>query len=223
MPSRVLSVTDRLYDYLLESSLRDDPVLRDLRKETARLPWGGMQISPEQGQFMALLVEMLGARRAIEIGTFTGYSSIAVARALPAEGRLICCDVSEEYTNVARKYWQRAGVADKITLELGPALVTLDKLIEQGESGRFDFAFIDADKENYRHYYERCLTLLRPGGLIVIDNVLWGGAVADRRKHDSSTEAIRAFNKRLKVDQRVSLSLLPIGDGITLALKRSTA
>ncbi len=223
MPSRVLAVTDRLYDYLLAASLRDDPVLRDLRKETARLPWGGMQISPEQGQFMALLVEMLGARQAIEIGTFTGYSSISVARALPADGKLICCDVSEEYTNVARKYWRRAGVADKITLALGPALATLDRLIEIGEIGRFDFAFIDADKENYRHYYERCLTLLRPGGLIVIDNVLWGGAVADKRKRDASTVAIRAFNKRLKADQRVSVSLLPIGDGITLALKRHAA
>jgi predicted O-methyltransferase YrrM len=223
LPSRVLAVTDRLYDYLLAASLRDDPVLRDLRKETARLPWGGMQISPEQGQFMALLVEMLGARQAIEIGTFTGYSSISVARALPADGKLICCDVSEEYTNVARKYWRRAGVADKITLALGPALATLDRLIEIGEIGRFDFAFIDADKENYRHYYERCLTLLRPGGLIVIDNVLWGGAVADKRKRDASTVAIRAFNKRLKADQRVSVSLLPIGDGITLALKRHAA
>jgi caffeoyl-CoA O-methyltransferase len=220
MPEHVLALTDKLYDYLLDASLRDDPVLRALRAETARLPWGGMQISPEQGQFMALLVQAIQAKRALEVGTFTGYSSISVARALPADGRLICCDVSEEYTNVARKYWKRAGVDQKITLELGPALATLDKLIAQGEAGHFDFAFIDADKENYRHYYERCLTLMRPGGLILVDNVLWGGSVADKRNKRTSTEAIRAFNKRLKSDNRVSLSLLPVGDGLTLALKR---
>ena len=220
MPERVLGLSEKLYAYLIENSLRDDPVLRDLRLETARLPMGGMQISPEQGQLMALLAQAIQARRCIEIGTFTGYSSISVARALPADGRMICCDVSEEYTKIAQKYWARAGVADKIALELGPALATLDRLIAKGEAGRFDFAFIDADKENYRHYYERCLTLLRKGGLIVVDNVLWGGSVADKRNKRVTTEAIRAFNKRLKSDSRVSLSLLPVGDGLTLALKR---
>ncbi|HUC61610.1 MAG TPA: class I SAM-dependent methyltransferase [Alphaproteobacteria bacterium] len=221
MPERVLGLNEKLYAYLIENSLRDDPVLRDLRAETARLPMGEMQISPEQGQLMALLAQAIQARRCIEIGTFTGYSSISVARALPPDGRMICCDVSEEYTRIARKYWARAGLADKITLELGPALPTLDRLIAMGEAGRFDFAFIDADKENYRHYYERCLTLLRPGGLILVDNVLWGGSVADKRNKGASTEAIRAFNKRLKNDGRVSLSLLPVGDGLTLALKRA--
>ena len=221
MPERVLGLNEKLYAYLIENSLRDDPVLRDLRLETERLPMGEMQISPEQGQLMALLAQAIQARRCIEIGTFTGYSSISVARALPPDGRMICCDVSEEYTRIARKYWARAGLADKITLELGPALPTLDRLIAMGEAGRFDFAFIDADKENYRHYYERCLTLLRPGGLILVDNVLWGGSVADNRNKGASTEAIRAFNKRLKNDGRVSLSLLPVGDGLTLALKRA--
>lgn len=220
MATRTLELTDRLYDYLLKVSLRDDPLLARLRRETARMPRGMMQIAPEQGQFMALLVELIGARKALEIGTFTGYSSLSVARALPADGRLVCCDVSEAFTNVARRYWAEAGVAHKIRLELGPALVTLDRLIAQGESGRFDFAFIDADKPNYPNYFERCLALLRTGGLVAVDNVLWSGAVADRRRRDADTRAIRAFNARLRRDERVSMSLLPVGDGLTLARKR---
>jgi caffeoyl-CoA O-methyltransferase len=217
---RSLNLTDKLHQYILDVSVRDDAVLKRLRRETARLPMAMMQIGPDQGQFMALLVELMEARKAIEIGTFTGYSSLSVARALPPGGRLVCCDVSEEYTRIARKHWQAAGVADKITLHLGPALKTLDRLISEGEAGTFDFAFIDADKTNYRHYYERCLTLLRAGGLILVDNVLWSGNVVNPKKQDADTKAIRAFNARLKKDKRVSLSMLPIGDGLTLALKR---
>ena len=220
MSSRSIQLTDKLYRYLVAVSLRDDELLRRLRRETERLPMGGMQISPEQGQFMGLLVALIGARQAIEIGTFTGYSSLSVARALPPDGRLICCDVSAEYTAVARKYWQEAGVGDKVTLVLGPALGTLDRLIAEGNAGAFDFAFIDADKTNYRNYFERCLTLLRPGGLIAVDNVLWSGRVADARRQDADTSAIRAFNKRLLKDSRVLVSMLPVGDGLTLALKR---
>ncbi len=168
---------------------------------------------------MGLLVELMGAKKALEVGTFTGYSSLCVARALPADGRLVCCDVSEAFTRIARKYWQEAGVARKVTLELGPALRTLDRLIAGGSAGSFDFAFIDADKSNYRNYYERCLELVRPGGLIAVDNVLWGGRVADARQKDADTKAIRAFNKRLKEDRRILLSVLPLGDGLSLALK----
>lgn len=220
MTSHAIKMTDRLYDYLLRVSLRDDPLLRRLRRETAKLPLGVMQIAPHQGQFMALLVELIGARQALEIGTFTGYSSLSVARALPPDGKLICCDVSESFTDIARRYWKEAGVDKKITLKLGPALRTLDALLADGQAGRFDFAFIDADKSNYRNYYERCLKLVRKGGLIAIDNVLWNGAVADKRKQDADTRAIRALNARLKNDRRVSLSLVPIGDGMTLARKR---
>jgi caffeoyl-CoA O-methyltransferase len=179
-----------------------------------------MQISPEQGQFMRLLVELLGARRTLEIGVYTGYSSLCVAQALPEDGQLIACDVNAEYTAIARRYWQRAGLEQRIRLELGPALATLDGLIAAGESGRFDFAFIDADKENYQGYYERSLQLLRRGGLIAIDNVLWGGSVADPADQKSTTLAIRALNARLVEDSRVSVSLIPIGDGLFLARKR---
>ena len=220
MSARSIELTDRLYRYLISVSLREDKLLRRLRRETERLPMGGMQISPEQGQFMALLIELTRARKALEIGTFTGYSSLAVARALPPDGRLICCDVSPVYTAIARKYWQAAGVAGKVTLELGPALPTLERLIAKGEAGSFDFAFIDADKPNYRKYYERCLTLVRPGGLIAVDNVLWSGRPADARRQDADTKAIRAFNRHLLKDSRVLVSMLPLGDGLTLALKR---
>ena len=219
MTSRSIHLTDKLYDYLLAVSLRDDKLLRRLRRETERMPMGGMQIAREQGQFMGLLVELMGAKKALEVGTFTGYSSLCVARALPADGRLVCCDVSEAFTRIARKYWQEAGVARKVTLELGPALRTLDRLIAGGSAGSFDFAFIDADKPNYRNYYERCLELVRPGGLIAVDNVLWGGRVADARQKDADTKAIRAFNRRLKEDRRILLSMLPLGDGLSLALK----
>ncbi len=220
MTSRSIHLTDKLYDYLLSVSLRDDKLLRRLRRETERMPMGSMQIAREQGQFMGLLVELMGAKKALEVGTFTGYSSLCVARALPADGRLVCCDVSEAFTGIARKYWQEAGVAGKVTLELGPALQTLDRLIAGGAAGSFDFAFIDADKSNYRNYYERCLELVRPGGLIAVDNVLWSGKVADARKKDADTRAIRAFNRRLKEDRRILLSMLPLGDGLSLALKR---
>lgn len=220
MSSRTIQMTDRLYDYLLKVSLREPPLLAELRAETAKLPMAGMQISPEQGQFMALLAELIGARRAIEVGTFTGYSALCVAAALPADGKLIACDISEEFTSVARRYWARSGIADRIELRLAPALDTLKSLLAGGGAGSFDFAFIDADKTQYDAYYEAILKLLRPGGLITIDNVLWSGAVADGRKRDADTVALRALNEKLKTDKRISLSMLPIGDGLTLARKR---
>ena len=220
MSSRTLSLDDRLYEYLLSHSLRELPVLRELRAETAKLAGAGMQISPEQGQLMALLVELTGTRRALEIGTFTGYSSLSVALALPADGLLVACDVSEEYTAIARRYWARAGVASRIDLRLGPAVESLHDMLAQGKAGCFDFAFIDADKQNYVEYYECCLRLLRSGGLLTIDNVLWDGQVADPSVTDSDTIAIRTLNDRVFGDERVSFSLLPVGDGLTLARKR---
>ncbi len=218
--NRTITLSDGLYDYLLDVSLREPDVLRRLRDETAKIPAAAMQIAPEQGQFMALLVEVMGARKAIEVGTFTGYSSLSVALALPPGGRLVTCDVNEEWTDVARRYWAEAGVGDRIDLRLAPALETLDALIADGEAETFDFAFIDADKTGYEAYYERILTLLRPGGLVGVDNVLWSGSVIDTTKEDSDTRAIRAFNKKIHRDPRVSLSLVPIGDGLTLARKR---
>jgi predicted O-methyltransferase YrrM len=217
---RTLTIDDRLYDYLITHSLRDLPVLAELRAETAKLPQAGMQTAAEQGQFLGLLIELIAAKRTIEVGTFTGYSALAVALALPPEGRVIACDVNVEFTAIARRYWAKAGVAQKIDLRLAPARETLDKLLAAGEAGRFDFAFIDADKENYLIYYERCLELLRPGGLMAIDNVLWGGAVADPTTDDKDTRAIRALNDKLKGDRRVTLSMVPIGDGLSLARKR---
>ncbi len=213
-------MNERLYDYLLAVSVREPRVLADLREETARLPSAGMQISPEQGQLMRLLVELLGARRCLEVGVFTGYSSICVASCLPEQGRLVACDVSVEFTDIARKYWRLAGVEQRIELHLGPALGTLDGLLGKGEAGSFDFAFVDADKDNYLGYYERCLSLLRPGGLLAIDNVLWGGSVADPDDQRSSTLAIRALNDVVHGDERVSASLVPIGDGLFLVRKR---
>ena len=220
MASRTLNLTDRVYKYLVAHSVRDQAILKALREETAKLPQAMMQISAEQGQFMALLVELIGARRTIEVGTFTGYSALVVAQALPADGKVIACDVSEEFTSIARRYWARAKVDKKIDLRLAPAIQTLDKLLAGGGAGRYDFAFIDADKSNYDGYYERCLKLLRRGGLIAIDNVLWDGKVADRKANDKDTRAIRALNKKLKDDRRVTLSMVPIGDGLTLAHKR---
>ena len=215
-----ITVTPRLAEYIRDVSLREPDVLRRLREETASHPRVSMQISPEQGQFMALLIHLLDVRRTLEIGVFTGYSSLAVALALPEDGRIIACDVSEEYTSVARRYWREAGVERKIDLRLRPALQTLDDLIALGQAGTFDFAFIDADKENYEGYYERCLTLIRPGGLIAVDNVLWSGRVIDAAVQDVDTQAIRAFNQKLHADQRVWLSLLPIRDGVTLVCKK---
>lgn len=220
MSTRSIGLDDRLYDYLLAVSVREPRVLAELREETARLPNAGMQISPEQGQLLALLVQMLGARRCLEVGVFTGYSAISVALALPPGGRLVGCDVSVEYTDIARRYFARAGVDDRIHLRLGPALGTLDELLAKGEGDSFDFAFIDADKENYDGYYDRCLALVRRGGVIAIDNVLWGGSAADPEDERASTRAIRALNARLHADERVSISLVPIGDGVFLARKR---
>jgi predicted O-methyltransferase YrrM len=217
---RTLSLDDALYDYLLANSLRETPLLRALRDETAQLELARMQIAPEQGQFMALLVELTGARQVIEVGTFTGYSALCMAQALPADGRLLCCDVSEEWTAVARRYWQQAGVHDRIDLRIAPALDTLDALLADGGAGNFDMTFVDADKTNYEAYYERCLQLLRPGGLMLFDNTLWSGRVADPDNHDDDTEALRRMNTRLHTDERVTLSLLPIADGLTLAIRR---
>ena len=219
MSRRTIDLDDVLYRYLLDHSLREHPAQAALRAATASHPHAGMQISPEQGQFMALLVRLIGARRALEIGVFTGYSTLAVALALPDDGRLLACDVSEEYTRVGRPFWQQAGVAQKIELRLAPALATLDAQLAEGAAGSFDFAFIDADKGGYDAYYERCLRLLRPGGLLAIDNTLWSGAVA-RPAQDADTEALQQLNAKLHLDQRIDLSLLPIGDGLTLARKR---
>lgn len=220
MSNKSFTVPDVLYGYLLSVSLREPDLLRRLRTETARDPMARMQIAPEQGQFMALLVQLMGARRALEIGVFTGYSSLCVALALPPGGELIACDVSEAWTAVARRYWAEAGVAGKIDLRLAPALDTLDNLLAEEHAGTFDFVFIDADKTNYERYYERALALLRSGGLIAVDNVLWSGRVADSSVQDEDTVAIRAFNEKLHRDERVSVSLVPIGDGLTLAWKR---
>jgi predicted O-methyltransferase YrrM len=219
MSNRTLNLDDHLYHYLLGVSVREHPVLAELREVTRSHPRAGMQISPEQGQFMALLLKLIGARNTLEIGVFTGYSSLVTALALPADGRVIACDVNEEYTAIGRQHWLKAGVADKIDLRLAPATATLQSLIEEGRSGSFDFAFIDADKTSYDTYYEACLQLLRPGGLIAIDNVLWGGAVAHRAE-DEDTAALQALNRKLHKDERIDLSLLPIGDGLTLARKR---
>jgi caffeoyl-CoA O-methyltransferase len=220
MSKRSIGLSAKLNDYILAVSLREPEVLRRLREETAALPMAGMQVSPEQGQFMALIARLINARQYLEIGTFTGYSALAVALALPVEGRVVACDVNPETTAVAQRYWQAGGVAAKIELRLAPALETLDALIGQGQAGRFDLAFIDADKENYEAYYERVLRLVRPGGLVMLDNVLWGGDVADARKHDADTAALRALNAKLLEDERVDLSMLPLADGLTLARKR---
>ena len=220
MSSRTIVLNDALYEYLLSVSLREPDVLCRLREETAKMHQHNMQISPEQGQFMALLVELTGARKCLEVGTFTGYSTLSLALALPEDGQIVACDISEEFTSRAKPYWQKAGVAGKIDLRLGPALETLDALIADGESGAFDFAFIDADKVNYQGYFQRALDLIRRGGLILVDNVLWSGAVVDPARDDEDTEAIRAFNQARAGDPRISLSLVPIGDGLTLARKR---
>jgi predicted O-methyltransferase YrrM len=218
MSRRSIQVTEKLADYIRTVSLREPDVLRRLREETATMRGAGMQISPEQGQFMSLLARLIGTERYLEVGTFTGYSALVMALALPAKGRVVACDVSEEWTAVGQRYWREAGVARKIDLRLAPALQTLDALIIERAS--FDFAFIDADKENYDGYYERALKLVRRGGVIAIDNVLWSGAVIDPAKKDADTKAIRALNRKLTKDERVELSLLPIGDGLTLAVPR---
>lgn len=217
---KTLAIDDRLYAYLMQHSLREVPLLQRLRDETARMPERRMQIAPEQGQFMALLIELIGAKRAIEVGTFTGYSSVCIARAMGPAGRLVCCDISEEYTAVARRYWAEAGIADRIELKLAPALATLDGMLGAGAAGQYDFAFIDADKTNYDGYYERVLKLLRAGGLVAIDNMLWSGAVADPQDQEPDTLAIRRLNEKLHADERVTTSLVTISDGLVLARKR---
>ncbi|MEX2489360.1 MAG: class I SAM-dependent methyltransferase [Pseudomonadales bacterium] len=219
MSTTMLNFTDDLTDYLRTRGLRDSALLAELRRETGELPRSQMQISPEQGALMANLVRMLGARKTLEIGTFTGYSALVVALALPEDGKVIACDVSEEWTDIARRYWEEAGVASRIELHLRPAVETLDELLGQA-AGNFDFVFIDADKSNYDAYYERSLKLVRSGGVIAIDNVLWSGTVIDDRHQDEDVNAIRALNDKIANDERVDISMVPIGDGLTLAVKR---
>jgi len=224
MPHKSIGLDDRLYEYLSAVSLREPDLLRQLREETAALPNAGMQIAPDQGQFMALLVKLAGVAKVLEVGVFTGYSSLSVALALPDDGLVSAFDISAEWTAVARRYWDKAGVAHKIDLRLGAALAGLDALLAEGHAeGTYDFAFIDADKENYDGYYERALRLLKPGGLLLIDNVLWGGQVVDEAVNDADTAAIRALNLKIHADPRVDISLLPVADGLTLALKRGVA
>ena len=220
MTGKTLPMSEALETYLREVSLREPGILRRLREETAGLPEAQMQIAPEQGQFLNLLVGLLGAKRIIEVGTFTGYSALWMAQALPEDGRLVACDVNEGWTAIARRYWEEAGVSERIELRLAPATETLNALIGEGRSGTFDFAFIDADKANYEAYYEACLKLLDSTGLVVIDNTLWSGRVIDPEADDEDTVAIRQFNDKLHADERVDLSLLPLADGLTLARKR---
>ncbi len=220
MANKTLVLDNSLYDYYRGVSLREDPVLEELRKETAGIRGAGMQIAPEQGQFMTLLARISGANKALEIGVYTGYSALCVARALPSDGRLFACDVSREWTTVARRYWERAGVADKIELRLKPASETLQEMLDAGERGSVDFTFIDADKENYVRYFEHAFELSKPGALILVDNVLWNGKVADDTAHDADTVAIRDLNARLHNDDRIELAMLPLGDGLTIAVKR---
>jgi predicted O-methyltransferase YrrM len=219
MTLRTLQIDDTLFQYLLDHTLREHPAQTALRGATRTHPHAGMQISPDQGQFMALLVKLLGARHTIEIGTFTGYSALTVALALPDDGRVLACDISDEYTRIGRPFWKQAGVEHKIELVLAPAQQTLDARLAAGEAASYDFAFIDADKSNYDAYYERCLGLVRAGGLIAFDNTLWGGAVA-RAAKDADTAALQALNTKLHRDERVDLALLTVGDGLTLARKR---
>ena len=220
MSNRTLFLSEELYDYMRSVSLREPEILRRLREETSRDPMARMQISPEQGQFMSLLIKVLGARRALEVGVFTGYSSLCVAQALPPDGKLIACDLSKKWTDVARRYWREGGVAEIVELHLAPAIETMDGLLAHHEAGKFDFVFIDADKDNYDGYYERALSLLRAGGLMAIDNVFWGGRVADPGEKGKDTLAVRALNEKIREDKRVDVSMLPIGDGLTLARKR---
>jgi caffeoyl-CoA O-methyltransferase len=212
-------LTDPLADYLREITLREPEPLRRLRESTENHPRASMQTSPEQGQFLHVLARILGAKKTLEVGVFMGYSSTWVSLALPADGRIIACDVSEEYTARARQTWRETGVENKIDLRIAPALETLDALIAEGRAGQFDFAFVDADKSNYANYYERALTLLRPRGVVAIDNVLWDGSVIDDSQQDADTQAIRAFNRKLHADERVAVTLVPLGDGLTLACK----
>lgn len=220
MSSKTHRLSDEIHNYIIDHGVRENIYCQQLREETASLPYAMMQISPEQGQFMQFITKLLGVKRAIEVGTFTGYSSLCVALALPDDGQLIACDINEEWTNIGKKYWKKAEVAKKIDLRLAPAVDTLHHLINDGQSNSFDFAFIDADKLNYPKYYELCLQLLRPGGLLGIDNVLWSGSVADPTVDTEDTNAIRMVNRLVHQDTRVYISMLPIGDGLTLVHKK---
>jgi predicted O-methyltransferase YrrM len=220
MTSKSIGLPDDLYDYVLAHGVREPAILTRLREETASHPMAQMQIEPLQGAIFRLLVELLDARSYVEIGTFTGYSSLAVALAMPADGGLVCCDVSEEYTSVARRYWAEAGVADRVDLRIGPGIEGLDALLAEGRENTFDLAFIDADKKSYPDYYERCLQLVRQGGVVALDNVLWGGDIVDGSKRDRDTLALRAVNELVRDDERVTPVLLPVADGMTLARKR---
>lgn len=220
MATRSLTITDTLHDYLIRTTVSLTDAQKRLREETAKLPNAGMQISPEQGQFMGFLVKALGVKKCLEVGVFTGYSSLAVALALPEDGHIVACDISEEFTNVARRYWADAGVTDRITLHIGPAAETLERLLAEGGADSFDFAFIDADKPGYDTYYEASLKLVRPGGVIAIDNTLWAGKVADESVNDEDTKRIRALNEKIASDPRVDTCLLPVGDGVTLARRK---
>ena len=219
MSTATIILDEKLREYLLNVSVKESEILRELREETAQMEYSAMQISPEQGAFMSFLVELSQAKRTLEIGVFTGYSALVVAMALSEDGIVTACDVSEEWANVGMKYWKKAQVEDKIDLRIAPALKTLDQLLSEGKQGTYDFAFIDADKMEYQGYFDKSLELLRIGGLIAIDNVLWGGSVIDDSIQDSSTKAIREFNENLSSDPRVSISMVPIGDGLTLACK----
>ncbi|MFK0572795.1 class I SAM-dependent methyltransferase [Endozoicomonas sp.] len=220
MSNQSLQLTPSLYQYLYNVGLREHPVLKELREVTSHHQYRVMQISAEQGQLMAMLAKLINARRTIEIGVFTGYSALAVALALPDDGDLIACDINSEYTNIAKLYWEKAGVSDRIKLHLAPAMETLQQLIESGEENQFDMAFIDADKTGYDAYYEQCLQLIRPGGLILIDNVLWSGRVADENINDEDTRALKELNRKIHQDNRVDMMMLPISDGLTIAIKR---
>lgn len=220
MTARTLNLDDALYQYLLDVSLRDTPLLRRLRDETQALPSARWQVAPEQGQFLALLVKLIGARRILEVGTFTGYSALCMAQVLPGDGSLVCCDLPGDYNATARRYWQEAGVQQLIDLRLAPALETLASLEQQGQGNSFDLIFIDADKANYPAYLEFALRLLRTGGLVVFDNTLWSGRVLEVAPASEDTQAIQALNRALKDDPRIDLSLLPLGDGLTLCRKR---
>ena len=220
MANKTMGISDDLAAYVVKVGTREPDVLARLREETAEIPQHNMQTAPEQGAFLALLVELIGARRCIEVGTFTGYSSTAVALALPEDGQIVCCDVSEEWTSLARKYWAEAGVSGKVDLRIAPATETLDQLVAGGQEATYDFAFVDADKAGYDAYYERLLRLIRPGGLIVFDNMLWGGDVLDTDPSDEDTKALQALNAKLARDERITLCLLPVADGVTLARRR---
>jgi len=220
MANKTINLNAELYDYVLDVGLREPEVLQHLREATEKEDMSVMRSAPEQGQFMAMLLKLMGAKRVLEVGTYTGYGTLWMALALPEDGEIVTCDVSERWTFVARRFWEDVGVDGKIRLELRPALETLEALLADGQADTFDFVFIDADKVNYDGYYEACLKLVRSGGLIAVDNTLWGGSMIDPANHDESTEAIRIFNKKLKADERIELAMLPIADGLTLAMKR---